>query len=35
MIGIDLDNTIISYDKAFQNGAAETGLVEKGCKLNK
>ena len=35
MIGIDLDNTIISYDKAFQNGAAETGLVDKSCNLNK
>ena len=35
IIGIDLDNTIISYDIAFQNGAAETGLVDKECKLNK
>jgi len=35
MIGIDLDNTLISYDKAFQNGATETGLIDKSCKLNK
>ena len=34
-IGIDLDNTIISYDQAFQNGAVFNGLVEKGCNLNK
>ena len=34
-IGIDLDNTIISYDKAFQNGAIINGLVEKDCHLNK
>jgi hypothetical protein len=34
-IGIDLDNTIISYDKAFQYGAAKSGLVDKNCKLNK
>ena len=34
-IGVDLDNTIISYDKAFQIGAAVSGLVDKNCKLNK
>ena len=34
-IGIDLDNTIISYDRAFQIGAKLSGLVEKDCKLNK
>ena len=34
-IGIDLDNTIISYDKAFQNGAIVNGLVEEGCRLSK
>ena len=34
-IGIDLDNTIISYDKAFQLGAIYSGLVDKSCKLNK
>ena len=34
-IGIDLDNTVISYDKAFQLGAALSGLVDKNCKLNK
>ena len=34
-IGIDLDNTIISYDQAFQNGAVLNGLVQKGCNLNK
>ena len=34
-IGIDLDNTIISYDKAFQIGAKLNSLVEKDCKLNK
>ena len=34
-IGIDLDNTIIFYDKAFQIGAKLSGLVEKDCKLNK
>ena len=34
-IGVDLDNTIISYDKAFQNGAIVSGLVDKDCNLNK
>jgi hypothetical protein len=34
-VGIDLDNTIISYDKAFQNGAIVSGLVDKDCNLNK
>ena len=34
-IGIDLDNTIISYDKAFRLGAIYAGLVEKSCNLNK
>ena len=34
-IGIDLDNTIISYDKAFQEGAISKGLVDKSCKLLK
>jgi hypothetical protein len=34
-IGIDLDNTIISYDKAFQIGAKLNSLVAKDCKLNK
>ncbi|MDC1418080.1 hypothetical protein N8264_03370 [Candidatus Thioglobus sp.] len=34
-IGIDLDNTIISYDQAFQNGAIVNELVEKDCHLNK
>jgi len=34
-IGIDLDNTIISYDKAFQSGAIVNGLVEKDCYLSK
>ena len=34
-IGIDLDNTIISYDRAFQLGAILNGLVSKSCKLNK
>ena len=34
-IGIDIDNTIISYDKAFQLGAIASGLVAKNCKLNK
>jgi hypothetical protein len=34
-IGIDLDNTIISYDNAFQLGAKINGLVGKDCNLNK
>ena len=34
-IGIDLDNTIISYDKAFRLGAIYSNLVDKSCKLNK
>lgn len=34
-IGIDLDNTIISYDRAFRLGAIERGLVQKDYKLNK
>jgi hypothetical protein len=34
-IGIDLDNTIISYDRAFRLGAILNGLVPKDCKLNK
>jgi len=34
-IGIDLDNTIISYDKAFRLGAIYAGLVDKSCNLNK
>jgi hypothetical protein len=34
-IGIDLDNTIISYDRAFQQGAISKGLVDKSCKLHK
>ena len=34
-IGIDLDNTVISYDNAFQLGAALSGLVDRNCKLNK
>jgi hypothetical protein len=34
-IGIDLDNTIISYDKAFQLAAKSKGLVAKDCNLNK
>lgn len=34
-IGIDLDNTIISYDKAFQVGALSKGLIDKSCKLHK
>jgi hypothetical protein len=34
-IGIDLDNTIISYDKAFQIGAKLKSLVPKDCSLNK
>ena len=34
-IGIDLDNTIISYDKAFQLAAITSGLVDENCKLNK
>jgi hypothetical protein len=34
-IGIDLDNTIISYDNAFQQGAISKGLVDKNCKLHK
>ena len=35
IVGIDLDNTIISYDKAFRNGAIVKGLTEKNCNLNK
>jgi hypothetical protein len=34
-IGVDLDNTIISYDKAFQLAAIASGLVDKHCNLNK
>ena len=34
-IGIDLDNTIISYDRAFQEGAILKGFVDKSCKLHK
>jgi hypothetical protein len=34
-IGVDLDNTIISYDKAFQLAAVASGLVDKHCNLNK
>lgn len=34
-IGIDLDNTIISYDKAFQLAAKFKGLVPQDCNLNK
>ena len=34
-IGIDLDNTIICYDKAFQEGAISKCLVDERCKLSK
>lgn len=34
-IGIDLDNTIISYDVAFQIAAKKSGLVSEDCDLNK
>jgi len=34
-IGIDLDNTIISYDVAFQIAASERGLIDKGNKCTK
>jgi hypothetical protein len=34
-IGIDLDNTIILYDKAFQIAANLKNLVPKDCNLNK
>ena len=34
-IGIDLDNTIISYDKAFQLAAIKQGLIAKESLLDK
>jgi hypothetical protein len=34
-IGIDLDNTIISYDIAFQIAASNLGLISNGCKYTK
>ena len=34
-VGIDLDNTIISYDRAFQTAAIEQGLVSEERLLDK
>ena len=34
-IGIDLDNTIISYDVAFQVAATDRGLINDSCKCTK
>ena len=34
-IGIDLDNTVISYDRAFQKAAITFGFVEENCTLLK
>ncbi len=35
IIGIDLDNTLISYDKLFHQLALEQGLIDAGVPVNK
>ena len=34
-IGVDLDNTIISYDRAFQFAALDQGVIESDCQYSK
>jgi len=34
-VGIDLDNTIMSYDRAFQMAAYDRGLIDSSCEYTK